>query len=72
MLKLKHLELQLPTIQSFEETGIRAPNLEKLVLSTCEELDCFDNLKQFQHLKHLVLNNCTYPTNLLKQNPFLC
>lgn len=70
MLKLKHLELQLPTIQSFEETGIRAPNLEKLVLSTCEELDCFDNLKQFQHLKHLVLNNCTYPTNLLKQKSF--
>ena len=54
MVYLEHLQLKLPSIESFEDIGIIAPNLKTLVLTDCEELSNYDNLKQFQHLKHLV------------------
>lgn len=71
MVYLEHLQLKLPSIESFEDIGIIAPNLKTLVLTDCEELSNYDNLKQFQHLKHLVLTHCEYPFSLLRKGTFL-
>ena len=67
---LKYLQLKLPENQSFEETGIMAPNLKTLALIDCIKFSNLDNLKQFQHLKHLVLKNCAYPIGLLNESSF--
>ena len=60
MVNLEYLLLKLPNIQSFDKTGINAPNLKKLVLE-CESLSNFDGLKQFPYLKHLNLVRLVFP-----------
>ena len=49
MVKLEYLQLELPQMESFEETGIVAPNLKTLILTDCEKLSDFRNLEQFQN-----------------------
>ena len=64
MVRLEYLQLELPQMESFEETGIVAPNLKT---TDCEKLSDFRNLEQFK-LKVLFLTNCGYPFGLFKDN----
>ncbi|KHC55438.1 Hap43p-repressed protein [Candida albicans P75010] len=70
MVKLEYLQLELPQIESFEETGIVAPNLKTLILTNCAKLSDFRNLEQFQNLKYFFLTNCGYPFGLFKEDSF--
>lgn len=70
LVHLEHLQLELPNIKSFAETGIIAPNLKILKLENCGNLVNLDTLKQFELLKHLVLKYCVYPVNLFERSSF--
>ncbi|KGR02213.1 hypothetical protein MG3_06009, partial [Candida albicans P78048] len=70
LVKLEYLQLELPQIESFEETGIVAPNLKTLILTNCAKLSDFRNLEQFQNLKYFFLTNCGYPFGLFKEDSF--
>ena len=70
LVHLEHLQLELPNIKSFAETGIIAPNLKILKLEKCGNLINLDTLKQFELLKHLVLKYCVYPVNLFERSSF--
>ena len=70
MVNLEYLLLKLPNIQSFDKTGINAPNLKKLVLE-CESLSNFDGLKQFPYLKHLEFSEVSFSMSLFDDGSFL-
>ena len=70
LLNLKVLSLSLPNIEFFHETGIVAPNLTKLVLTNCGNLSNYDELRQFHHLKHLLVENSSYPIDLFSEDSF--
>ena len=69
MVNLEYLLLKLPNIQSFDKTGINAPNLKKLVLE-CESLSNFDGLKQFPYLKHLEFSEVSFSMSLFDDGSF--
>ncbi|KGR15112.1 hypothetical protein MG9_03571 [Candida albicans P37037] len=69
MVNLEYLSLKLPNIQSFDKTGINAPNLKKLVLE-CESLSNFDGLKQFPYLKHLEFSEVSFSMSLFDDGSF--
>lgn len=71
LFNLEYLVLKLPNIQSFDETGIIAPNLQKLTLHSCEKLSNFEGLRQFRHLKHLEFQQSNYPIGLFNEDSFL-
>lgn len=70
LLNLKVLSLSLPNIEFFHETGIVALNLTKLVLTNCGNLSNYDELRQFHHLKHLFVENSSYPIDLFSEDSF--
>ncbi|KHC30388.1 hypothetical protein MGO_05254 [Candida albicans P76055] len=67
LVRLEYLQLQLKNIQSFDETGIIAPNLKILDLTGCFKMSNFNGLKQFQRLKRLRLKYCVYPVGLFEE-----
>ncbi|KHC62731.1 hypothetical protein MGI_05250 [Candida albicans P75016] len=70
LVRLEYLQLQLKNIQSFDETGIIAPNLKILDLTGCFKMSNFNGLKQFQRLKRLRLKYCVYPVGLFEECSF--
>lgn len=69
--QLKYLKLILPFFNSFGDLGIVAANLESLELHKCYKLLYCENLHQFQHLKRLVIKDCTFfPFDLFDRESF--
>ena len=70
MVNLENLLLTLPNIQTFNATGITAPNLKTLFLQ-CDLMNNLDDLRQFQRLNKLVLKGFYYPIGLFNEGSFL-
>ena len=69
MVNLENLLLTLPNIQTFNATGITAPNLKTLFLQ-CDLMNNLDDLRQFQRLNNLVLKGFYYPIGLFNEGSF--
>ena len=69
MVNLENLLLTLPNIQTFNATGITAPNLKTLFLQ-CDLMNNLDDLRQFQRLNKLVLKGFYYPIGLFNEGSF--
>ncbi|KAF6065329.1 hypothetical protein FOB64_005076 [Candida albicans] len=69
MVNLENLSLTLPNIQTFNATGITAPNLKTLFLQ-CDSMNNLDDLRQFQRLNNLVLKGFYYPIGLFNEGSF--
>ena len=68
--RLEYLLLNYLNFTCFYALEMDAPNLKTLILNKCLTLTEYDGLENCQHLKHLTINDCAYPFELLNKASF--